>query len=141
MKSPQLMLPSQHLKSATLEQDFVELMLGRPSANCKHFGICSLKRAKPISFKQLNLRSKTSLSSLFALASLKQGAYFELAFFRSSINKAVFKKYFANGIFRMEEPFTLNSDLLMVPVRIPKGLYIVDFSDTLVTVRFKIEEL
>jgi len=141
MKSPQLVLPGQHQNLNTLEQDFVELVLGRPSANCKHFGICQLRRVRPSSFKRLNQESQTSLNSLFALASLKEGAYFELAFLRSSINKAVFKKYFSSGIFRMEEPFTLHSNILRRPVRVPKGLYMVNFSDTLLTIRFDIEYL
>ena len=141
MKTPQLVLPGQHHKSISLEQDFVELVLGRPSANCKHFGICQLRQVRPSSFKRLSESSRSSLNSLFALASLKEGAYVELAFLRSTVNKAIFKKYFANGVFRMEEPFVVDLDSMGSPVKIPRGLYLVNYRETFITIRFDIEKV
>ena len=123
-------------KTNSLEQAFVEVILGRASAKCKHLGVCKIEGVHTNSFSQYTPAFCKSSNRIFALASLKKNAYFELTFERVLINDAVFEKHFKSGFFKMEEGYDIDSDLMGVNVYLSKGEYKVNFSDTLLSVRF-----
>ena len=61
-----------------LEQAFVEVVLGRQSASCKHFGICNIEIVYAKRRHGAASNFCAVAKSLFALASLKKGLYFEI---------------------------------------------------------------
>ena len=131
-KMPDLLIE----KTNSLEQAFVEVILGRASAKCKHLGVCKIEGVHANSFSQYTPAFCKSSNRIFALASLKEGSYFELTFERVLINNVVFEKHFKNGFFKMEEGYEIDSDLMGMNVYLSKGEYMVNFSDTLLSIRF-----
>lgn len=120
--------------SQGLQQTFAEVVLGRPSAKCKHLGICKIENACTNNF--LDYTQATAENRLYGLASLKENDYFELAFPRSSLSPAAFEKHFGSGYFQLEEDFMTGPELMGRPIYLPKGRYQVHFSDSIVSVRF-----
>lgn len=124
------------LQSELVNQAFVEVVLGRPSAECKHFGICKIKKvfANSISSEKPSLCK--SSNKIFGLASFIEGLYFELTFERAAISDSIFKEHFGNGIFRIEEDYWIESPLMGTSILLSKGEYKNKLSDTLLSVRF-----
>lgn len=125
----------QHLHIS--EQAFAEVILGKPSADCKHLGICKVTRIYTNDFYSTMLQSFCSNSSkVFALATLIKGQYFELAFQRAFIDAQQYDLHFQKGLFVMEEDYSLENSFMSIPVRLKKGKYKVKMSDRLLTIRF-----
>jgi hypothetical protein len=122
----------------SIEKAFVEVVLGRPSAKCKHLGVCKIERVYSNSFDTTNSFLCQSSNRLYALASLKEGAYFELVFERNSISDTIYERHFKSGFFKIEEEYTADLDLGKSPILISIGEYKVRLSDTLLAIRFEI---
>lgn len=120
--------------SPELQQTFAEVVLGRPTAKCKHLGICKIENACTNNF--LDYTQAAAENRLYGLASLKDNDYFELAFPRSSLSPAVFEKHFGSGYFQLEEGFMAGPELMGRPIYLPKGRYQVKVADNIVFVRF-----
>ena len=119
------------------EQLFAEVVLGRPSAECKHLGICKVARIYSNDFYSTMLQSFCSNSSkVFALATLIKGQYFEFAFQRAFIDARQYGLHFQRGLFVMEEDYFLENSFMSIPIRLKKGKYKVKISDRLLIVRF-----
>ena len=128
---------SQTQSVGAYEQLFVEVILGRPSADCKHLGICKIARVYSNDFHSMILNSICNNSDkIYALATLQEGHYFELAFQRAFIDAAKIKEHFNKGLFVMEEDYRLDESFMSVPVLLRSGTYKVLVSDRLLTVRF-----
>ena len=119
-----------------LEKVFTEIILGRPSAKCKHFGICEIKKIYARSFFKHTSGYYKCPKTVYAFASLKPDVYFELAFLRHYMAPDIFKLHFKRGIFSVDEDYITNSSFMKCIVHIQKGQYPVHFSETLLTVRF-----
>jgi len=117
-----------------VEQTFAEVVLGRPTARCKHLGICKIENAHSNNFLDYTLGG--SSNKLYALASLKIGVYFELSFTRDSISDEIYDKYFASGYFIMQESYRSDTDFMNQPFVLKKGKYQVKETDTELMVRF-----
>ena len=117
-----------------VEQTFAEVVLGRPTAKCKHLGICKIENAHSNNFLDYTLGASTN--KLYALASLKAGDYFELSFSRDSVSEEIYKKHFASGYFLMEESYRANNDFMSHPFVLKKGKYRVQDTGTELEVRF-----
>ena len=121
---------------STYEQVFVEIILGRPSADCKHLGICKVARIYSNDFYSTIMNSICNNSGkLYALATLRKGHYFELAFQRAFIDAAKIKEHFNKGLFVMEEDYRLDESFMGSSVLLKSGTYKVQISDRLLTVR------
>ncbi len=119
------------------EQVFAEIVLGRPSANCKHLGICKIDRLYTNDFYSTMLHGICKSSSkIYALATLIKGRYFELAFQRAFMEAENFELHFKGGLFVMEEDYYLDNRFMSEPIHLRKGTYKVRVSDRLLTVRF-----
>lgn len=119
------------------EQVFAEIILGRPSANCKHLGICKMERIYSNDFYSAMLDSICDNSNkLYALATLEKGHYFELTFQRAFMDSDQLADHFKNGIFVMEEDYYLDKSFFDKQIRLRSGSYKVQISDRLLTVRF-----
>lgn len=122
----------------SIEKAFVEVILGRSSAKCKYFGICKMKRIHTNGLNNVKSLFWQTTDKLFALANLKKGVYIELVFERDSIPSPVYEYHFKNGVFTIEENYTIDLGLTKSPIVIRTGAYNIKFSDTLLTVRFRI---
>ena len=119
---------------------FVEVVLGRPSANCKHFGICKISNVYSNSF---NLKTQTICSNpnrVYAIANWKESEYFELTIEKISIPENTFEKHFGSGIFRMDDNYTFESELTRSKIQLVKGRYKIKSTDTLLMIRFDIQQ-
>ena len=124
-------------KVSTCQQVFAEVVLGRPSADCKHLGICKVKRIYSNDFYSRILSSVCNNSNkLYALATLQKDVYLELAFQRAFMDPEQLSIHFKNGRFVMEEDYRLDESFLDVPILMKSGIYNVQVSDRLLTVRF-----
>jgi len=123
---------------STYEQAFAEVILGRPSANCKHLGLCKVERIYSNDFYSMMLNNSICNNSdkLYALATLEKGVYFELAFQRAFMDAKKLAEHFKNGLFVMEEDYLFDDDFMNSPVHLKSGTYKVQISDRLLTVRF-----
>lgn len=120
-----------------LNQVFAEVILGRPSAHCKHLGICKIERVYTNDYYLISQSDLCQRSDkLYALASLRVGDYFELAFERRFIDAACYAEHFSEGTFVLEETYTSDLDLMNYPIHLKKGSYQIGFSETMITVRF-----
>lgn len=117
-----------------VQQTFAEVILGRRTAKCKHLGICKIENARTNNF--LDYAIGGTDNRLYGVASLQEGVYFELSFSRSSISPTVYSKHFSTGYFHMEESYTAGIDFMGAPIYIPKGRYRIQFSDTMINIRF-----
>lgn len=135
MKPAQTSIQSISSSTSKVEQFFVEIILGRQSAGCKHFGICKIER---IFGHGLSETANSSVKKLFALVSYKEDTYFKLSFERSSICNKIFKKYFESGLFKMEECYTTSAQLMSQQVQLNAGRYPIRVSNTLCTIRFSV---
>ena len=118
------------------EQVFAEVVLGRPSANCKHLGICKIERIYTNDFYSTMLHGICkSASKIYALATLIKGRYFELAFQRAFMEPEN-EVHFKGGLFVMEEDYYLDNSFMSEPIHLKKGAYKVRVSDRLLTIRF-----
>ena len=115
---------------------FAEIVLGRPSAKCKHFGICKMKKINFRTFLMDTSKNNKCSKKAYAFVSLKPNVYFELAFLRQYLDPNVFRLHFESGIFSVDEEYITNSNFMEYIIHIQKGEYKVDFSDTLLTIRF-----
>lgn len=121
-----------------LKQTFAEVVLGRPTARCKHLGICKIENACTNNF--LDYTQAAADNRLYGLASLKENDYFELSFPRSSLSPAAFHKHFGSGYFLLEEGFTAGDDFMGHPIYLPKGRYRVRLNENIVSVRFALQQ-
>lgn len=121
-----------------VEQTFAEVVLGRPTAKCKHLGICKIENAHSNNFLDYTLGGTSN--KLYAIASLRAGDYFELSFSRDSVSEAIYAKHFASGYFVMEESYRTTIDFMSQQVLLKKGKYQVTMTDTELAVRFKLKE-
>lgn len=138
MNLPESRYPTSRLKSDHLEQVFAEVILGRPTAGCRHFGVCEMVA---VSFETLSAsRPKACRASagVYALASLQAGKRFELAFLRSSIQPDVFLTHFGDGIFRIEEPYTAGPNFMSSPIQLVTGQYRIENLGSLLRVQFEL---
>lgn len=126
------------LQSESVNQAFVEVVLGRPSAKCKHFGICKIERVFANSLSSDKPSFCKSSNKVFGLASFVKGLFFELAFERSAISDSIYKEHFGDGMFRIEEDYWIESDLMGTPIFLSKGEYKNKLSDTLLSVRINL---
>lgn len=118
------------------EQVFAEVVLGRPSANCKHLGICKIDRLYTNDFYTTMLHGICQSSSkIYALATLIKGRYFELAFQRAFMATED-EAHFKGGLFVMEEDYHLDTSFMSIPIHLKKGAYKVRVSDRLLTIRY-----
>ena len=124
------------LQSESVNQAFVEVMLGRPSAKCQHLGICKIERVFANNISSDKPSFCKSSNKVFGLASFVEGLFFELTFERSAISDSIYKEHFGNGMFRIEEDYWIESDLMGTPIFLSKGDYKNRLSDTLLSVRF-----
>ena len=121
----------------SLEQVFAALVLGRPSSNCKHLGICKVERIYSNDFYSNILSGLCNESSkMYALATLQKGVYFELAFQRAFMDRTNFDLHFKEGVFIMEEDFIFEEGFMSTPFCVKAGHYKIRFTDRLVVVRF-----
>lgn len=120
-----------------VEQTFAEVVLGRPTAKCKHLGICKIENAHSNNFLDYTLG--TSTNKLYALASLRAGDYFELSFSRDSVSEEIYDKHFASGYFFMEESYRSDNDFMSQPFVLKKGKYRVQDTGTELAVRFALK--
>jgi len=127
--------PSQ---SRSVNQVFVEVILGRPSAKCKHFGICKIERVFANSISSNKPSFCKSSNRVFGLASFVEGLFFELTFERSAISDSIFKEHFGDGRFKIEEDYWIESGLMGTPIFLSKGDYKSILSDTLLSVRINL---
>ena len=125
-------------KKASTKQAFVEVILGRLSANCKHLGICKIESVHSNNSRYNKGVSCASSSGVFAIASCKEGDYFELVFERKSIPDSVYKLHFQSGVFKVEEIYSTKLDISTSPIVISVGEYNINFSDTLFSIRFQL---
>ncbi|MFK8005553.1 MAG: hypothetical protein AB8H03_04245 [Saprospiraceae bacterium] len=125
-------------KVDSIEKAFVEVILGRPSAKCNHLGICKIERVYSNSFEDFESFSCQSSGRLYALANLKESVYFELVFERNSISETIYDFHFKDGVFTIEEEYTVDLKLGGAPILITTGEYNIKLSDTLVAIRFEI---
>ncbi len=123
---------------ASTNQAFVEVILGRPSAKCKHLGICKIESIYSNDTHHNEPTSCPSSKKLFALACYKESDYFELVFERKSIPDTIFKYHFQSGIFKVEETYCTNIDISNSPIMISTGEYNINLSDTLLSIRFQL---
>jgi hypothetical protein len=124
-------------QNTEVEQTFAEVMLGRPTAKCKHLGICKIENAHSNNFLDYTLGMSTN--KLYALASLKAGDYFELSFSRDSVSEEIYDKHFASGYFIMEEPYRSGKNFMKQSFVLKKGKYRVKETGTVLEVRFKLQ--
>ena len=117
-----------------VQQTFAEVVLGRPTAKCKHLGICKIENACSNNF--LDYTMSSSENRLYGVASLQDGVYFELSFSRSSVSPAVFKKHFSSGFFRMEESYTAGPEFMGKPIYLPKGDHKVRLTNSMISIKF-----
>ncbi|WP_367393033.1 hypothetical protein [Lewinella sp. LCG006] len=121
-----------------VEQTFAEVVLGRPTAKCKHLGICKIENAQANNFLDYTLGSASN--KLYALASFRAGDYFELSFSRDSVREAIYDKHFASGYFIMEESYRTEASFMHQQFVLEKGKYKVKMTDTELVVRFALAE-
>ncbi len=114
-------------------------MLGRPTAKCKHLGICKIENACTNNF--LDYTQATAENRLYGLASLKENDYFELSFPRSSLSPTAFQKHFGSGYFQLEEGFMASDEFMGRPIYLPKGRYRVQLNENIVSVRFALKQI
>ena len=134
---PMSTIVSQTQSVGTYEQLFVEVILGRPSADCKHLGICKIARVYSNDFHSMILNSICNNSDkIYAVATLQKGVYFELAFQRAFTDANKLAEHFKKGVFVMEEDYLLDESFMSLPVHLKSGTYKVLISDRLLTVRF-----
>ncbi len=121
--------------SPEIKQGFAEVVLGRPSSNCKNFGICRIEGVYPkkLSYDVSDCCGDKALT--YAVVSYDEDLYFELAFLRSTINKVILDQHF-NSVFIVEEPYTVKIDFMKQPWTIQAGRYSIKLSDAFLTVRF-----
>lgn len=122
-----------------IEKAFVEVTLGRPSAKCKHLGVCKIERVYSNSFDRKKTNLCVSSDTIYALANFREGEYFELVFERNSISNDTYKYHFQTGVFIVEEKYTKDLGLGKTSIVISKGEYNIQLSDTLLTIRFDID--
>lgn len=122
----------------TVAQTFVEVVLGQPSAKCKHLGICKIESVHSNGLKN-NKDKCPSTNKLFGIASYKQRDYFELVFERRTINQSIFDMHFKSGLFKVEEPYVVELEITNVPILISPGTYNINLSNSLIGVRFPID--
>ena len=119
------------------EQVFAEVVLGRPSANCKHLGICKIERIYTNDFYSTMIHGICNSSAkIYALATLVKGQYFELVFQRAFMDAENLDLHFKGGFFEMEEDYQLDKSFMSLPVHLKKGTYKVRVSDRFLTIRF-----
>ncbi|PCJ30113.1 MAG: hypothetical protein COA99_18610 [Moraxellaceae bacterium] len=122
----------------SIEKAFVEVILGRPSAKCKHLGVCKIERVYSNSFDLASTIPCQVSDRLYALASFKEDAYFELVFERGSIPNTIYEYHFKSGVFKVEEEYSTDLELGKAPILITTGEYDIRLSDTLLAIRFEI---
>lgn len=137
MKPISIKLTNPGTNTTDIEQYFVEVILGRPSAQCKHFGICKINRVFTNAFLSNSKYLKSTHNPLFAIASVKMNMYLELAFERSKVDTSTFEKYFRKGIFKMEESYIADTSVFNYPFEVEAGDYPVHITDTIISVCFK----
>lgn len=119
-----------------VQQTFAEVVLGRPTAKCKHLGICKIENACTNDF--LAYDTSKAENRLYGLASLKENDYFELSFPRSSLSPYAFRKHFGSGYFQLEEDYNASPEFMGRPIHLPKGNYKVTLTESLVSVRINL---
>ncbi len=123
-----------------LEQCFAEVVLGRPSAGCKHYGICKVER---LHFAKGRWQSKSScgcINRTKALLRYKHNNYLKISFWKTSLKQEILDKYFAEGCFMVDEEYTIPSEVLGTDIQIPKGIYNFDESSGFLTIRFELTQ-
>lgn len=121
-------------KASAVQQTFAEVVLGRPTAKCKHLGICKIENACSNNF--LDYTMSGTENRLYGVASFQEGVYFELSFSRSSVSPVIFKKHFGSGFFRMEESYTAGPEFMGKPIYLPKGDHKVKLTNSMVSIKF-----
>lgn len=136
MNFPQTGIPASG--PATIEHVFVEVILGRPTAQCRHLGICTMKSIRPEDLRPYSDRTCGNICRGYALASCRPDAYFELAFLKGLLDPHTFERHFAGGSFRLEEDYTASLAGMKARIHIRKGIYRIHFSETLLRIQFEL---
>ncbi len=126
------------LKEDSINQVFAEVILGRPSAKCKHLGICKITSVHTTRLNGFSSDSCNNCNKVYALISAKGKAFFEVAFLKSSIDKNVLDQHFKDAIFKVEESYTTDKAFMDTAVTIKTGIYTATITETFITVRFDI---
>lgn len=123
-------------EQSVIRQSLAEVILGRKSDNCRSFGICRIERVHPLKAFYYDSGSNCCEKIVYAIASLKERAFFELAFLRSTVNRITFEQHFENQVFTLREPYRVNEDLIGSTIDLIEGEYNITITDTLLLVRF-----
>lgn len=129
---PQARLPD------PIQQCLATIVLGRFSANCQHFGICRVEAMamntgvlSDFSIKQTSVCG----DKVAAIWSYQPPNSLELSLLNSTVSTTVFQRHFADGIFLMEEDYTLPKWLFGEPLVIQKGSHNIVISDSLMIIK------
>ncbi len=117
------------------QQYLVAVTLGRPSASCKHLGVCKIEMLQKLPQSVLAANHNKGCPFVVAIASLSDTQGLEIIFCRSSIHPRTYHKHFMNTYFIVEEPYPFNMEGEVL-FTIAKGQYPLLKSGTMITVRF-----
>ena len=87
-------------KQMIQDQLLMEIELGTPSKNCQNYGICNMAPLKD----HISIEPGTDRKSK-GLISIYDKNYLEIDFFRYSLNKSTYLKFFRKDFFVVEEQF------------------------------------